>query len=308
MLSGLFALIFITSCPAIAIGLISPRLVLPWVKRPTRVKALQLYGTMLCSSLALFTFTLSAESRANSAPRSQVPATNPAIAQRPVSALPTVLSVEDGDTIKVLENGQRVTIRLACIDAPEGDQPSGAGATMRLRSYLPVGQTVKLRPVTTDRYGRTVAELYLANQSLNLKLVEEGWAVVYRQYLSACAKTQAQYISAEQQAKTQQLGFWSVANPIMPWEWRQGNRVTRPEAVARPTARPAVPSVPTVTTPGQTTPTQRNTNGLPSCVNADCDCKDFTSQAQAQQVLNAFPGDPFKLDRDRDGIACESLR
>ena len=34
-------------------------------------------------------------------------------------------------------------------------------------------------------------------------------------------------------------------------------------------------------------------------------CKDFASQAQAQAVLRADPRDPNRLDRDRDGIACE---
>jgi hypothetical protein len=37
----------------------------------------------------------------------------------------------------------------------------------------------------------------------------------------------------------------------------------------------------------------------------DCDCSDFSSQAQAQQYL--LPGDPYRLDGDGDGIACESL-
>jgi outer membrane biosynthesis protein TonB len=46
---------------------------------------------------------------------------------------------------------------------------------------------------------------------------------------------------------------------------------------------------------------------FPSCVNSDCNCSDFTTRAAAQRVLEAFPGDPFKLDRDRDGIACETL-
>ncbi|MEG5038998.1 MULTISPECIES: hypothetical protein [unclassified Microcoleus] len=46
---------------------------------------------------------------------------------------------------------------------------------------------------------------------------------------------------------------------------------------------------------------------FPSCVNSDCDCSDFGSQAEAQRVLEAYPGDPFKLDRDRDSIACETL-
>lgn len=46
---------------------------------------------------------------------------------------------------------------------------------------------------------------------------------------------------------------------------------------------------------------------FPSCVNSDCNCSDFATQAEAQQVLEAYPGDPFKLDRDKDSIACETL-
>lgn len=46
---------------------------------------------------------------------------------------------------------------------------------------------------------------------------------------------------------------------------------------------------------------------FPDCVNSDCNCSDFSTQAEAQQVLDGFPGDPYRLDRDKDGIACESL-
>jgi endonuclease YncB( thermonuclease family) len=45
----------------------------------------------------------------------------------------TVLSIGDGDTIRVQQGQQRLTIRLASIDAPELSQaPDGANA----RSYL----------------------------------------------------------------------------------------------------------------------------------------------------------------------------
>lgn len=37
-------------------------------------------------------------------------------------------------------------------------------------------------------------------------------------------------------------------------------------------------------------------------------CKSFGSQAQAQQYFNAKKSGYKKLDRDRDGIACESNR
>lgn len=37
----------------------------------------------------------------------------------------------------------------------------------------------------------------------------------------------------------------------------------------------------------------------------DYDCADFANQAEAQEYL--LPGDPYRLDGDNDGIACESL-
>lgn len=55
----------------------------------------------------------------------------------------------------------------------------------------------------------------MGNQSVNLKMVKEGIAVVYTQYLSGCSETQDQYLAAEAQAKAQHLGFWNQANPMM---------------------------------------------------------------------------------------------
>jgi endonuclease YncB( thermonuclease family) len=37
----------------------------------------------------------------------------------------------------------------------------------------------------------------------------------------------------------------------------------------------------------------------------DYDCGDFSTQAQAQKYM--LPGDPYRLDSDGDGVACESL-
>lgn len=39
----------------------------------------------------------------------------------------------------------------------------------------------------------------------------------------------------------------------------------------------------------------------------DLDCADFDTQDEAQEVLDADPGDPHRLDADNDGVACESL-
>ena len=50
-----------------------------------------------------------------------------------------------------------------------------------------------------------------------------------------------------------------------------------------------------------------NTSSLPACVEEDCNCSDFATQAEAQQVLEAVKGDPHGLDRDGNGKACEGL-
>ncbi|WP_405875966.1 excalibur calcium-binding domain-containing protein [Streptomyces sp. NBC_00005] len=39
----------------------------------------------------------------------------------------------------------------------------------------------------------------------------------------------------------------------------------------------------------------------------DLDCSDFALQEDAQAEFNRDPSDPFRLDADNDGIACEVL-
>ena len=111
----------------------------------------------------------------------------------------SLVSVGDGDTIRVTgANGQKVTIRMACIDAPETAQgESGAQATLVLKQLLGSGP-LEIRPQTVDRYGRTVAEVYAGGRNVNLEMVRLGMAYAYRQYLSGC--DEGAYLGAEGQA------------------------------------------------------------------------------------------------------------
>jgi endonuclease YncB( thermonuclease family) len=85
----------------------------------------------------------------------------------------TVLSIGDGDTLRVREGNRSVNVRLACIDAPESSQaPFGAEARQQLQALAPVGSSVELRIKTTDRYGRSVAELTRGGRNLNQALVQ----------------------------------------------------------------------------------------------------------------------------------------
>ena len=92
------------------------------------------------------------------------------------AAAATVLSIGDGDTISVLERGQKLKVRLACIDAPETAQsPFGVASRNQLKALLPLGSTVSLRVQAVDRYGRTVAEV-IGKGIVNLAMVQAGQA------------------------------------------------------------------------------------------------------------------------------------
>lgn len=165
------------------------------------------------------------------------PTTSTPVAQ---NNLPTIISVGDGDTARVKRSNRTITIRFACIDAPETAQtPWGPQASNRLKQLLPPGQAVQVREVDVDQYGRTVGELFLGNQSVNLTMVREGQAVVYREYLDNCADTRQEYLDAEAQAKAQKLGFWNQPNPVMPWDFRRGKRSNNQQSSnASPSPRP----------------------------------------------------------------------
>jgi endonuclease YncB( thermonuclease family) len=125
-----------------------------------------------------------------------------AVAAQGVSA--TVLSIGDGDTIRVRQADRGITVRLACIDAPETAQGTyGQQARVELQQRLPIGREIRLAVQTTDRYGRSVAEVF-SGVNINLALVENGLAFVYRQYLGGCDARA--YLAAEDRASRARLG------------------------------------------------------------------------------------------------------
>ena len=136
----------------------------------------------------------------------------------------TLVSVGDGDTVRVTSRqGEKVTIRLACIDAPETSQgASGKWSTQTLKGLIE-GQSIFLKPQVKDRYGRTVAEIYVGNRNINLQMVQVGAAYAYRQYLKQCDRDS--YLRAEDTATKKGLGVWGPYKPAqVPWEYRRSRR------------------------------------------------------------------------------------
>jgi endonuclease YncB( thermonuclease family) len=136
----------------------------------------------------------------------------------------TVLSIGDGDTLRVRETSRMLTVRLACIDAPELRQtPYGTSARSQLLALAPPGSSVELRIQSTDRYGRSVAELNRSGRNLNQALVASGAAFVYWRYINGCDR-QA-YGRLETQARLSGLGVWSVSGGVSrPWQVRAAER------------------------------------------------------------------------------------
>lgn len=129
------------------------------------------------------------------------------------------VSVADGDTLRVVNAaGQRTTIRLACIDAPEKRQGQ-PGADARAALISMTRGPLQIRPLRIDRYGRTVAEISADAGSVNLALVASGRAFVYHQYLRGCDRSA--YLAAEQGAADRELGVWATPGIVRPWVFRR---------------------------------------------------------------------------------------
>jgi micrococcal nuclease len=196
-----------------------------------------------------------------------------------------VTNISDGDTLKVISQGQNVTIRLACIDAPESTQVGGAESAQRLQQLIPIGSNVKLIPVARDQYERVVAVVFGqdsqgGNLNVNLQMVYEGQAIVYREYLSYCPGSKQDLVNAEAFAKNMSRGFWNQTN-CPPAEFRKGNC----SATTQPPRRQCDPSYPDICIP----------------INSpDLNCGDvpYTN-------IRVVGNDPHGFDGDGNGVGCQ---
>ena len=147
----------------------------------------------------------------------------------------------------------------------------GGRSTALLKQLTPVGSEVTLRVQTTDRYGRTVAELLNHRGNVNQLMVEAGQAFAYRRYLRQCDSQR--YLQLESEAKRQGTGIWSVgpSGITRPWDYRRRRRNSASSARSSRKYR----------------------------------CKEIDSWSHAQQLL--AQGHHY-LDGDGDGEACESLK
>lgn len=123
----------------------------------------------------------------------------------------TVAKVHDGDTIR-LDDGTKV--RLLGVDAPEVDspyrvgEPGGEGSRDYLKALVEGREvTIKVGPEPKDRYGRTLAMVYLGDVLVNGRIIRDGWARAYRRFDYPHKDLFRAY---EEEARARGIGIWAA--------------------------------------------------------------------------------------------------
>jgi endonuclease YncB( thermonuclease family) len=199
---------------------------------------------------------------------------------RPTILRGKVVGVTDGDTITVLVDRKVIKVRLLEIDAPEHDQPWGERSKQMLSSLVFAHQ-VELRAQGTDRYGRTLARVYAGGVDVCSAMVRSGSAWAFRRYL-----TDQSILRMEADARRARRGLWSLpkSDVVAPWEWRRTSDST-----------PHGPAGIHLVAPF----TAGSTCGRKHL------CGQMTSCAEAKHYLRSCG--VSSLDRDRDGVPCDSI-
>ena len=141
---------------------------------------------------------------------------------------PTILKgyqavkVSDGDTLNVqkVENGkfvgEIVKIRMFGIDAPEKTQDYGIESKQALEKLVN-GKTLEIEEKNRDRYGRTVAVVYVNGKNVNEEMVKNGNAWWYQEYDKKDTKMQ----TYQENAKKNKLGLFGKRGYVEPWNYRK---------------------------------------------------------------------------------------
>ena len=197
-----------------------------------------------------------------------------------------VVAVTDGDTIKVLDNGNtQHKVRLTGIDAPEKSQPFGN----KSRDYLAAmvaGKDVFVASDKSDRYGRLLGKVWVqpgdcptCKKTLDANYAQllAGMAWWYRYYAKQQSPEDRRlYESAEDKAKAMKWGIWENSNPVPPWDYRRGAS----QKVSY-------------------------TSSVPESCGPKRYCKEMISCEEAQFYLKECGRS--SLDGNNDGIPCNSL-
>lgn len=122
----------------------------------------------------------------------------------------------DGDTAHFFVDGEDVTVRFLAINAPEytkKKEPYGKEASAFVCNALTNAKKIELEyddgSDQRDKYGRTLAWVYVDGKLLQKELVKQGLAEVKFIYGDYAYTDELKKL--EKQAKSKQLNMWSAA-------------------------------------------------------------------------------------------------
>ncbi|AOE50896.1 thermonuclease family protein [Kangiella sediminilitoris] len=127
--------------------------------------------------------------------------------------------VQDGDSVVLCcEIGNKFTVRLLDIDAPERYQPYAENSKQQLHDLLDK-KSLTLLGAKFDKYGRRLAVIEVNGININARMVETGAAWVWRFSKNRGLK------KLQEEAREQKRGLWSLPESEIqdPWLWRQSH-------------------------------------------------------------------------------------
>ena len=139
--------------------------------------------------------------------------------------LVTDIKVIDGDTFTATrENGKKITVRMAGLDAPEIGQDLAEESAEQLRGCLASGNALITVQATNsiDDKGRTLAKVESAELNCNQQQIETGMAWMYDKHDEDLASEDYQlYVFANRDALDSQRGLWENVEAERPWAYRE---------------------------------------------------------------------------------------
>jgi len=224
-----------------------------------------------------------------------------------------VVEVVDGDTIKILYDGVKTSVRLIGIDTPETVDPRepvqcfGKEASVKMKSLVDgkeVGIMFDNTQGAKDKYGRLLLYVWVGNTFVNELMIKQGYAHEYT--YSTPYRYQTKFKEAQRLAETSESGLWGDICACEKKElsrkctscktstvtYQKWDCSTYTEKITDSKCTSGCSASKTSTTPSYT-------------CNCSKSCTQITSCAEAYYQLNTCGCS--QRDGDDDGVPCESL-
>jgi micrococcal nuclease len=259
------------------------------------MSSLLLIGLAACGQLNVITVNDSTVSTAQTSEKSTGNTSN----QIPVTLVRDV----DGDTVVIRYKNRQdgdinkpITVCMLLIDTPEDVkpntcvQPFGLSAAARTKELVSNGNmTLEFDGNKTDKYGRLLAYVFVNGKSVQETLLKQGFARVAYIYQSHY-KYLDQFKKAEAVAKGKSLNIWSKKGFAT-----ERGFVGCASAADKTTAQK--------TTTNQNNESSGTTTSGGNEYFANCT---LLRQKYHDGVKKGHPAYREQLDRNKDGVACES--